>query len=172
MSRRNVQRWFADACGIDISLGAISNIERRITDGLEGAHSEALASVAASATKHLDETTWRESGSLAWLWAAVGENGTAFIIRDSRRAEVAKELIGEKPSGVTISDRYGGYSFIDLQQRQVCLAHLIRDFRAMAEGEKELRWVGEGLLALTHDCLLYTSPSPRDRQKSRMPSSA
>ena len=24
----------------------------------------------------------------------------------------------------------------------------------------------------TNDCLLYTSPSPRDRQKSRMPSSA
>ena len=25
---------------------------------------------------------------------------------------------------------------------------------------------------LAYDCLLYTSPSPRDRQKSRMPSSA
>ena len=25
---------------------------------------------------------------------------------------------------------------------------------------------------LSSDCLLYTSPSPRDRQKSRMPSSA
>ena len=25
---------------------------------------------------------------------------------------------------------------------------------------------------VTHTCLLYTSPSPRDRQKSRMPSSA
>ena len=25
---------------------------------------------------------------------------------------------------------------------------------------------------LLDDCLLYTSPSPRDRQKSRMPSSA
>ena len=25
---------------------------------------------------------------------------------------------------------------------------------------------------LSHICLLYTSPSPRDRQKSRMPSSA
>ena len=25
---------------------------------------------------------------------------------------------------------------------------------------------------LTNSCLLYTSPSPRDRQKSRMPSSA
>ena len=31
---------------------------------------------------------------------------------------------------------------------------------------------GYGLLARTDDCLLYTSPSPRDRQKSRMPSSA
>ena len=36
--------------------------------------------------------------------------------------------------------------------------------------------VGSGIMAenLTNDnaCLLYTSPSPRDRQKSRMPSSA
>ena len=29
-----------------------------------------------------------------------------------------------------------------------------------------------GLLAIFNICLLYTSPSPRDRQKSRMPSSA
>ena len=29
-----------------------------------------------------------------------------------------------------------------------------------------------GLDSLTNFCLLYTSPSPRDRQKSRMPSSA
>ena len=28
------------------------------------------------------------------------------------------------------------------------------------------------VLTHTHTCLLYTSPSPRDRQKSRMPSSA
>ena len=27
-------------------------------------------------------------------------------------------------------------------------------------------------VAFTNNCLLYTSPSPRDRQKSRMPSSA
>ena len=29
-----------------------------------------------------------------------------------------------------------------------------------------------GGLVKCHGCLLYTSPSPRDRQKSRMPSSA
>ena len=30
----------------------------------------------------------------------------------------------------------------------------------------------ENIIALNKGCLLYTSPSPRDRQKSRMPSSA
>ena len=35
-------------------------------------------------------------------------------------------------------------------------------------GTMLLMWLGE---QITH-CLLYTSPSPRDRQKSRMPSSA
>ena len=30
----------------------------------------------------------------------------------------------------------------------------------------------QALKGLSHPCLLYTSPSPRDRQKSRMPSSA
>ena len=30
----------------------------------------------------------------------------------------------------------------------------------------------KGVRPVSNDCLLYTSPSPRDRQKSRMPSSA
>ena len=43
------------------------------------------------------------------------------------------------------------------------------------------RWIGHGkkesadqaaVDAMRYVCLLYTSPSPRDRQKSRMPSSA
>ena len=38
----------------------------------------------------------------------------------------------------------------------------IRDFFGMAAAE----------IHEQEDCLLYTSPSPRDRQKSRMPSSA
>ena len=31
---------------------------------------------------------------------------------------------------------------------------------------------GKGIVVQEPSCLLYTSPSPRDRQKSRMPSSA
>ena len=38
--------------------------------------------------------------------------------------------------------------------------------------EAGLRVVASKRIQLTLACLLYTSPSPRDRQKSRMPSSA
>ena len=32
--------------------------------------------------------------------------------------------------------------------------------------------IPEAMALIVNNCLLYTSPSPRDRQKSRMPSSA
>ena len=35
-----------------------------------------------------------------------------------------------------------------------------------------VKWMIPISLGDSHSCLLYTSPSPRDRQKSRMPSSA
>ena len=39
-------------------------------------------------------------------------------------------------------------------------------------GELDQYLFGQGTHYEIYNCLLYTSPSPRDRQKSRMPSSA
>ena len=40
---------------------------------------------------------------------------------------------------------------------------------ALKQAVEELgRWIGESGNALVYGCLLYTTPSPRDRQKSRM----
>ena len=44
--------------------------------------------------------------------------------------------------------------------------------RAQWNGETDLPWDTDVDLEKNAACLLYTSPSPRDRQKSRMPSSA
>ena len=43
---------------------------------------------------------------------------------------------------------------------------------ALMDGDTILVSGQKGVFAKGSDCLLYTSPSPRDRQKSRMPSSA
>ena len=53
--------------------------------------------------------------------------------------------------------------------------HSVVQIVAMREGfmgGMTSAWTGSGTIVHPQGCLLYTSPSPRDRQKSRMPSSA
>ena len=44
--------------------------------------------------------------------------------------------------------------------------------RLVVELEGEVVQRAEPHIGLLHSCLLYTSPSPRDKRQSRMPSSA
>jgi hypothetical protein len=94
---------------------------------------------------HADETSWRESNRKSWLWVGVDRDVTAFLIRPSRSGAVARELLGEKFGGTLISVRWSGYSWVDVERRQVCWAHLIRDFRKIAESGKETEIIGECL---------------------------
>jgi transposase len=58
---------------------------------------------------------------------------SVFTILLSRSQAAAQALIGEAFEGIVVSDRYGAYTWIDLSQRQVCWAHLKRDFTRIAE---------------------------------------
>ena len=51
------------------------------------------------------------------------------------------------------------FSQWEYSNRKICIVKIICDDGIVGWGE-------------AYGCLLYTSPSPRDRQKSRMPSSA
>ena len=67
-----------------------------------------------------------------------------------------------------------------LDQDDLCLPHRFAKQVAYLDANPDTVMVasatevleGARLLPSPHVCLLYTSPSPRDRQKSRMPSSA
>ena len=72
--------------------------------------------------------------------------------------------------GVVMVERYGSLSFFgDIQTPAV----KARNSTEYPIGAWDLGVTGSGMnIAMVDTCLLYTSPSPRDRQKSRMPSSA
>ena len=73
------------------------------------------------------------------------------VLRICRKYDI-KSNIKWKPKSCTRGDRNPDH---------IAKNYLHREFHAEKPNEKWLT-----------DCLLYTSPSPRDRQKSRMPSSA
>lgn len=93
----------------------------------------------------MDETGWREDKKRAWLWVAVTALTTVFVIRSSRGSKVAKEVPGEGFSSVLVTDRWSGYTWVDATQRQLCWAHLIRDFQKIAERGGESEDVGTAL---------------------------
>ena len=61
---------------------------------------------------------------------------------------------------------------LELESLSFALAELLDSGALAALLEAASYETGEAVPLLTYFCLLYTSPSPRDRQKSRMPSSA
>ena len=61
--------------------------------------------------------------------------------------------------------RFGLYAWALISDHQARSSQLVFH-PSLADSERQR------LIALFSHCLLYTSPSPRDRQKSRMPSSA
>jgi transposase-like protein len=58
---------------------------------------------------------------------------------------VAKELVGEAFAGILVSDRWPGYRWVPLTGRQLCWAHLIREFCQMAEAGGSAGAIGETL---------------------------
>ncbi len=113
----------------------------------------------------MDETGWREGNKRGWLWVAVTACVTVFLVRLSRGRKVLAELIPGR-LGVLTTDRYPAYGHLPAHQRQVCWAHLRRDFQAMIDRRNTGSAVGEDLL-LYADILLAKWKRVRDGTMTR-----
>ena len=143
----------SDFFSVDISLGSVSACEGTVSDAVAVPVAEARKYVEAAPVAHADETGYRqpraegEGSRRAWLWTAVTPLVTVFLVHAKRSTAAAKELLGLFPgasspdvgparcagAGVLVSDRWSAYNFIDSARRQLCWAHLLRDFEWIAE---------------------------------------
>ncbi len=145
LGKRPVQQLVLDLLGLSISLGMIARLERQGAAELEAPVEELRRHVRDAASAHIDETSWWQGRVKAWLWTAVTDLVTVFMIATSRGAEVAKEMLGTAASKVVISDRLKSYSWV--KRRQFYWAHLDRDFQAMVDRGGESAEVGRRLLS-------------------------
>jgi len=105
---------------------------QRVSEALAAPYADAQAAVQASAAVHVDETGWRCAGRRAWLWIAVGAVATSFLVAASRAGTVVTQLLGTAFGGIVHSDRFSAYRVIPVERRQLCWAHLDRNFAAVA----------------------------------------
>jgi transposase len=129
ISKRGVEEISDSLFAAPISLGAVVNLEQEMSAALAAPHQEALAAVQAAKVKHADETSWKQRGKLCWLWTAAAAGVVAFVIHGKRSALGLTALLGLEISGILCSDRWGVYGRVPPERRQVCWAHLKRDFQ-------------------------------------------
>ena len=146
LSKRQIQQLVGDVLGLSISTGMICKLERQAAATLAGPVEELAAHIHQAPAVHIDETGWREDKQKAWLWVVLTPLVTVFHIIRSRAAAVAQRLLGSRAGQVVHSDRYPGYDWIDPNERQVCWAHLRRDFQAMIDRGGAAAEIGQRLL--------------------------
>jgi transposase len=164
VGKRGVARLMGDLFGVPISAAAVCDLQHKTAAALEPVVREAHAHVAGKPA-NVDETGWREGTKRGWLWVAVTAGVTVFLVRLTRARAVLTDLIPGGP-GVLTTDRYPAYDHLPSGQRQVCWAHLRRDFQAMIDRRNAGSVVGGDLLVHA-DILLIQWKRVRDGTLTR-----
>jgi transposase len=142
VSKRGVEEIAAAVFDAPVSLGTVSNMEQEVSAALAAPHQEAVAAVQHAEVKHADETSWKLGGKLCWLWAAATAKVAAFVIHAKRSAVGLTVLLGTEIHGIVCSDRWSVYNRVPAERRQVCWAHLKRDFQKIVERGGPSAYVG------------------------------
>lgn len=114
-----------------------------------GTPPETAEATAAATGAEAPDATPTAPPKKAWLWVVVCQVAILFLIRRSRGSQVVKELLGAAFGGLLSSDRWSAYNWMETLRRQLCWAHLLRDFVAMSERGGAAGRLGEALLDQT-----------------------
>lgn len=167
VSRREVARLLEDLLGITLSTASIDALVQQASDALEDPYVKLLEHLDQSPVRHVDETSWRHPGQGAWLSVAAAEDAAIFQISDRRDRLAAHALIGENPTGIIVSDRYGVYEYLGLDQRQLCLCHILLSFIELGERDGPPGGLGRALAdALAR---IFKTTNDPDRDRSDLP---
>ena len=112
--------------GVTISEGAIANLLARAEAPLTVAATTIAQEVRNAKAVASDETSARVGGKTWWQWVLLSSTAVYHVIAAHRSAAVVSDFLGGAIPEVWVADRYAAQAGHGAQ-RQVCLAHLLRD---------------------------------------------
>ena len=129
MSYARIEEFLEDWLGIEISRGVLCQTVLEASAAIAPVEEELVAAVQESELLHADETPWKESGQLLWLWVFTTSTTTLYYVA-GRGRELLDNLL-EGFQGCLMSDGWQAYRH--LEQRLRCWAHLLRKAQGLKE---------------------------------------
>ena len=155
MSKRDVTRFLMDFYSLSICIATVKRAEETVSDALEKPVNEAKHYVKEQEIVNADETSHAECGKRMWTWVAISGVVAVFLITATRSKKAAIELLGATFNGILGPDRYPAYLWVAAHCRQICWAHLKRDFKKISERTGKSKWIGLRLLVYTNRMFHY-----------------
>jgi transposase len=149
LSDREIPALLHDLFALPISLGTVVDLQQIVSAAIAPVYQAIEMAVQQQGHVHMDETGWKEGGKRRWLWVVVSSVATLFHVAASRSGKVITRLLGAGFAGLVSSDRLKSYQVVPPERRQLCWAHLIRNFRALAERHGSLGAWAADLLSLS-----------------------
>ena len=111
--------------GFSLVRSTLNNLKIKAAEHYSFAKRKILERIVGGDLVHADETRANIKGHLAYVWVLTNMTDVAYVLAESREAEVVRELLKDF-KGVLVSDFYAAYESIPCPQ-QKCLIHLMRD---------------------------------------------
>ena len=140
MSYERTQQALFNLHGVEISQGGIDGIMHRAGDKAIRAGEPIQKTVRQSAVIHSDETTSRVAGDNWWEWVFCTGKAVWHEIRFNRSEDVIREFMDKYKAEVWVSDCYGAQLKAPARQRQLCMAHQLRNLQAVVDANPTLTW--------------------------------
>jgi transposase len=168
VSRRDTTELARELFGVELATGSVDAIVQRTGAALAAPHTRLEQQIKSAPVVNIDETGWKTAGGNRTLWGALTSRTAVFRIAAGRHGFEARTLLGERFAGIVCSDRWGGYDYLDPNQRQLCWAHLLRDFTAHNEGMAEQKRFGSDGLQIARDLFKIWDAYQADGDRARL----
>lgn len=146
LSRSEQKLFLKDHFNFSISIGTVFNKQKMVNAAMQAPVDELLPIVKEAVCVNSDETGHNRDGKNAWIWGFMSSVAAHFSIHASRGKKVLRNMMGDFKNIVT-SDRYAVYNIFESDRRQICWAHLKRDFTKLSEkDDKIIARIGKDLL--------------------------
>jgi transposase len=140
MSYQRTQKAMLDLHGVTISQGGIDKIMKRGGKQAQEQVGAIETAIQQNPVIHCDETGSRVENNNWWEWAFCTATGVLHVLRFNRSSDVIQDVMGDAQAEVWVSDCYLAQLKSPAQQRQLCMAHQLRNLQAVVEAHPNLRW--------------------------------
>jgi len=140
MSYPRTKSALRDLYRVEISPGGIDKIMQRGGKAALEQTASIQAEIQQSRVIHCDETRARVEGQNWWQWVFCSASAVFHVIHFDRSVDVIKDVMAGHEVDVWVSDCYSAQMKAPAKERQLCLAHQLRNLQAVVELDPASFW--------------------------------